>query len=223
MTLQELKPLLSESGYVYLGHGTGRTGNTNQIVNSIFSEGLRTKNNSLYYTTIGLDTPTLELREMSKDLGLPEPSIEGLQNQLSNWEHQDSKKIIILKLPVEYINEMGDVSDIDGEKYGAFYIEEVQQNGKITNYLNPKFILGCFDAEKQIVRLNPKYEKTLTSETINQLRKGYEKSINKTKNRLDKLSENLSFLHDESNEIKQDDILLQNVDIDSFSFPDIEF
>ena len=90
MTLEELKPLLSESGYMCLGHGTGRKGNSDEVVDSIFSEGLRTKDNSLYFTTIGLSTPTPELIEQYKELGLPEPRLEDLKNQLNNWQHQNN-------------------------------------------------------------------------------------------------------------------------------------
>lgn len=107
VTLEQLEPLLSESGYMCYGHGTGRMGNSDEVVDSIFSEGLRTKDNSLYFTTIGLSTPTPELREQYKELGLSEPSIEDLKKQFNNWQHQDSKKIIIARMPTEYINSMG--------------------------------------------------------------------------------------------------------------------
>ena len=50
VTLEQLEPLLSESGYMCYGHGTGRKGNSDEVVDSIFNEGLRTKNNSLYNT-----------------------------------------------------------------------------------------------------------------------------------------------------------------------------
>lgn len=37
ITLEKLEPLLSESGYMCLGHGTGRRGNSDEVVDSIFS------------------------------------------------------------------------------------------------------------------------------------------------------------------------------------------
>lgn len=188
VSLEQLAPLLSESGYMCYGHGTGRTGNSDEVVDSIFNKGLRTKDNSMYFTTIGLSTPTPELIEQYKELGLPEPSIENLKKQFNNWQHQNSKKIIIARIPTEYINQMGDRSDGDGEMFGAFYIQEMQENGKSTNYLNPKFIVGCFDVEKQAVRLNKNFEKTLTPETIERLKEGYKIALEKTKARIDSSS-----------------------------------
>lgn len=188
VSLEQLAPLLSESGYMCYGHGTGRTGNSDEVVDSIFNKGLRTKDNSMYFTTIGLSTPTPELIEQYKELGLPEPSIEGLKKQFNNWQHQNSKKIIIARIPTEYINQMGDRSDGDGEMFGAFYIQEMQENGKSTNYLNPKFIVGCFDVEKQAVRLNKNFERTLSPETIEKLKAGYKIALEKTKARIDSSS-----------------------------------
>lgn len=180
VTLEQLEPLLSESGYMCYGHGTGRKGNSDEVVDSIFSEGLRTKNNSLYYTTIGLSTPTPELKEQFKEIGMPEPTIEDLKKQFNNWQHLDSKKIIIARVPAEYINKAGDRSDLDGEMFGAFYTQKQQPNGQATNYLDSKFIVGCFDVEKQAVRLNKTFERILTPETIEQLKENYKKTVEKT-------------------------------------------
>lgn len=180
VTLEQLEPLLSEPGYMCYGHGTGRKGNSDEVVDSIFSEGLRTKNNSLYYTTIGLSTPTPELIEQFKEIGMPEPTLEDLKKQFNNWQHQDSKKIIIARVPTEYINKAGDRSDLDGEMFGAFYTQKQQPNGQATNYLDSKFIIGCFDVEKQAVRLNKNFERTLTQETIEQLKENYKKTVEKT-------------------------------------------
>lgn len=195
VTLEQLEPLLSESGYMCYGHGTGRKGNSDEVVDSIFNEGLRTKNNSLYYTTIALSTPTPELKAQFKKIGMQEPTIEDLKNQFNNWQHQDSKKIIIARIPTEYINKAGDRSDLDGEMFGAFYTQKQQPNGQETNYLDSKFIVGCFDVEKQAVRLNKNFEKTLTPETIEQLKENYKKTVEKTNARRER--QNLSITQEE--------------------------
>ena len=219
VTLEQLAPLLSESGYMCYGHGTGRMGNSDEVVDSIFSEGLRTKDNSLYFTTIGLSTPTPELIEQYKELGLPAPSIEDLKKQFNNWQHQDSKKIIIARVPTEYINQMGDRSDRDGEMFGAFYIQEIQPNGKETNYLDPKFIVGCFDVDKQSVRLNKNFERTLTPATIERLKSGYKKALEKTKNRIDSSS-----LYINSNpNTEQEQVVQVPQSADSFDSFDFDF
>lgn len=44
MTLEQLEPLLSESGYMCYGHGTGRRGNSDKVVDFIFRELIEKKN-----------------------------------------------------------------------------------------------------------------------------------------------------------------------------------
>lgn len=186
VSLEQLSPILSEQGYMCLGHGTGRTGNSEEVVDSIFSNGLRAKDNSLYFTTIGLSTPTPEIIQQYAELGIPAPTLEDLKNQMNNWQHQDSKKIIIARIPTEYINMMGDRSDLDGEMYGAFMTEKEDLSGNKTSYLDPKFIIGCFDVEKQQVKLNKSFESTLSPETIERLKEGYKRALEKTKERIQK-------------------------------------
>lgn len=222
--LEKLETLLSESGYMCFGHGTGRSGNSNEVVDLIFNNGLRTKDNSLYFTTIGLSTPTPELKSQYKELGLPEPSIEDLKKQFNNWQHQDSKTIIIARIPTEYINQMGDRSDRDGEMFGAFYIQEMQPNGEIINYLNPKFIIGCFDVEKQAVRLNKNFEITLSQTTIEQLKERYKLALQKTKERVDRTNSNLHLLQQKiSVSDNQENVVSLFDSYDSFDFPEIEW
>ena len=214
VTLEQLEPLLSESGYMCFGHGIGRKGNSDEVVDSIFSEGLRTKNNSLYYTTIGLSTPTPENKALHKEIGISEPTLEDLKKQFNNWQHLDSKKIIIARVPSEYINKAGDRSDLDGEMYGAFYKQKVQVDGRETNYLDPKFIIGCYDIDKQAVRLNKNFERTLTPETIEQLKENYAKVVAKVKARKE-IPDNLIF------ESQQIETPVANYNTDSYdSFDD---
>lgn len=220
VTLEQLEPLLSEPGYMCYGHGTGRKGNSDEVVDSIFSEGLRTKNNSLYYTTIGLSTPTPELIEQFKEIGMPEPTLEDLKKQFNNWQHQDSKKIIIARIPTEYINKAGERSDLDGEMFGAFYTQKQQPNGQTTNYLDSKFIIGCFDVEKQAVRLNKNFERTLTSETIEQLKENYKKTVEKTNARKER--QTMGITQEEINLAQQEQVV--NYNTDSYdSFEDIDW
>ena len=57
--IQALESILKDDKFLVLGHGTGRKGAGADVVKSIFENGLRTKDNSLYYTTIGLDIPSI--------------------------------------------------------------------------------------------------------------------------------------------------------------------
>lgn len=184
-TLQELQPALQEDGYLILGHGTGRSGSSHEIVESIFNEGLRTKENSLYYTTVGLETSNMDK----------------FQNQLTNWPHLASEKIILAKVPIEYINMYGNASDLDNEKYGAFTIDKKDDMGKVTKYLNPSFIIGCYDTTTNQVEMNNKYEQQLSNETLSTVKLKYKEAMEKTKSRIERQS--ISYLDNNKEELKE--------------------
>ena len=194
MTLEELAPILSESNYLYLGHGT--RSEDSKVVDSIFDNGLRTKNGSLYYTTLVLDAPTPELIKTYEEYGMDIPTIDSLKHLFNNWPHCNSKEIIIARLPMEYVNKKGNSADLDGEMYGAFYTERLQENGKSINYLDSRFIVGCYDVDRQMVRMNKKFERSLSEETINWLKLGYEKTVAKTEARLDRQNKQLLSMFD---------------------------
>ena len=170
-TLNDIKDALNEEGYFCLGHGTGRSGDKEEIVKSIFKTGLRTKDNSLFYTSIGLDTS----------------NIEKLETKLNNWEHLESKKIILIRRPIKYINVLGDSADLDGERYGAFMLER-EESGKRVNYVDPKFIAGCYDTSVHEFESNDKFEKTLSRDSIETLEKQYRVTLEKTNARLERLN-----------------------------------
>ena len=182
--LERLKDIFSESGYICLGNGTGRRGNSDEPADSIFKEGLRTKDNSLYYTTIVLSTPTPELIKQYKDLGIPKPTISSLKQLLNNWPHLNSKRIILVRIPIKYINKIGNSSDLDSEKFGAFMIKRVLDDGTYRYYLDPRFIIGCYNAETETVRLNKSFEINLSDETKRKLQEGYKAAVKKTERRI---------------------------------------
>lgn len=167
-TLNQLNDILNEEGFFCLGHGTGS--DNLDTVYSIFNKGLRTKNNSLYFTTIGLDT---------KD-------IDSLKERLDNWPHLNSKKIILIRIPIDYINEIGNCEDLDGERFGAFYNEVIDESGKTVYYLNPKFIVGCYESDRGQVLLNESFEKKLSEETLSTLKQKFLITLEKTKKKISK-------------------------------------
>ena len=218
--IEELEKLFSDTGYICLGHGIGRSGDSADIV--IFNNGLRTKDNSLYFTTVVLSTPTPELKQQYNDLGLPLPSMESLKNQLNNWQHLDSKKIIIARIPTKYININGDRSDKDGEMYGAFMTEELSSEGKVTYYLDTKFIIGCFDVKKQEIELNSSFEPDLLPSSIARLESRYKRVLEKTRERLKKLEETIIF-QQETLQPTQENIEYYQYSTDDNFFDDIEW
>lgn len=198
--LNDISNILNEEGYFCLGHGTGRSRDTKEVIESIFKNGLRTKDNSLYYTTIGLDTQ----------------NIEKLSERLKNWEHCESKKIIIIRIPIEYINLIGDTTDLDGERYGAFMTSK-EESGKKTNYLDPKFILGYFDAQTEEIVFNDLFEKELTIETTEKLRKQYREALEKTYSKLERMEKNTNFISEP--ELTQE-IVASSHELEDFTFDD---
>ena len=173
----------------------------------------------MYFTTIGLSTPTPELIAQYQELSIEPPTMDGLKQQFNNWSHADSKKIIIARIPTEYVNEAADRSDIGGERYGAFMTEEIDANGKTTNYLDPKFIVGCFDVETQMVKLNKTFEKELSVSTIKQLKEKYKKALQKTQARLEQMqSENIVGLSNQEMEQQTIDYGLPDFDSENIDW-----
>ena len=118
---------------------------------------------------------------------------------------------------------MGDRSDRDGEMFGAFYIQEFQPNGQATNYLDPKFIVGCFDVDKQAVRLNKNFERTLSPSTIEQLKEKYKLTLQKTKERIDRAAIKPTSNEEINVSNSQNDVTPTYDSYDSFDFPEIEW
>ena len=172
--LKDLKSLLREDGYTIFGHGTGHK--NNEVISSIFTKGLRASHNSMFYTTIGLNVDN---------------DLTNFQKKLDNWEHLDSENIILIKLPNKYFNIIGESMDLNCEKTGAFVNEKIDENGKTTYYLDPKFIIGAYLKNTSKVILNPNYEFVLSEKTISELEEKLNKTINKTKIRIKRLEDNL--------------------------------
>ena len=178
-TLEELEPIFTESGYTLFGHGTGRSGNSEEVVDSIFAKGLRTKDNSLYFTTVVLASPTPEIKAKYRELDLEEPTLDSLEENFQNWPHLDSKRIIIMRLPNRYINMYANRADLDGERYGAFMNE---LDGRY--YLDPKFIVGSYDTERRMVRMNERFKEKLDEEDLEELDRKYKATLEKRESRL---------------------------------------
>jgi hypothetical protein len=101
----------------------------------------------------------------------------------------ESKKIILIRLPIKYINIYGDSADLNGEKFGAFYNEIDSKY-----YLDPRFIIGCFDCDDDMFIINNRFEKILSQETISFLNNNYKLALKRTKERFKKQEESLNTL-----------------------------
>lgn len=120
----------------------------------------------------------------SNELGVGgELSWEELKGMLNNWKFMDSKKIILIRIPLEYVYALGD--EILAEKLHAFYVQNgLRSNGRKQNYVNNKFIIGCYNAETKEIEINPNFEQELTEETKLLLKQGLEEAERKVEYRL---------------------------------------
>lgn len=47
MNIEDAKELLRDERFLYFGHGTGRAGDSDEVVQSIFEQGLKATDNTL--------------------------------------------------------------------------------------------------------------------------------------------------------------------------------
>ena len=196
--LEDLKELLTEKGFTIFGHGTG--GSNKDVISPIFVEGLRASHTSIFYTTVGLDV---------------DEALTHFKEKLNHWEHLDSENIILIKLPNQYFNLYGDSMDLDCERTGAFVNQKLDNTGKITYYLDPKFIIGAYNRDTERITLNPNYETKLSAETLLDLEQKFEKTIAKTKSKKLAFEENLLAPFTQNNEGKSHDKSFVSFDMNS--------
>lgn len=162
-----MKEKLSNSQNRYYGHGIGIY--DENVVKSIFSNGLRCSHEQLYFTTVELGTGSPTLFEETQDM-------------LNNWEHKGSKQIIIASLPNKY--QLMDISGtgLYGKGQSAFYNNITAEEATNLNiapgyYLKPEFIMGMYDTNTKSFLSNPKYYENLNKSQqdnlFNEVKKQY--------------------------------------------------
>lgn len=154
MNKENIASNFSNTDNVYYGHGIGA--DSQEVINSIFKNGLRCSHEQLYFTTIALGEGSDKLFEETEET-------------MNNWQHKDSKQIIIASLPKEYhlLAPMGTV--LYGKEQAAFYNhfsqEEASKLGIAPGYyLKPEFVSGVYDANTHLFTSNEKYYENLSSE-----------------------------------------------------------
>ena len=172
--IDEFKNLLTQKGYGYFAHGTGRMGNSTSVVYSIFETGLRCSHDSLYYTSVFLNTGG-------------EESFEPLKEAMDHWQHLDSKKIVLVRLPIPYMNMKYDQTDSFGENYFAFYKQVSNGGSELKNYVDRRFVIGCYDADTKEFEVNPYFEEVFTKETKQELSEKLKQAKELTAKRLTRM------------------------------------
>ena len=142
----------------YYGHGTN--GNEN-ILNSIFEYGLRNSHGTLYHTTISL--------------GPGEQINENILELLNNWPHLNSKKIVIISLPLKFhIYDSAGIGTYLKSTEAFSYIPNDEARFKEPllidgSYTMPEFIKGYYDVNTKKFIFNPNYYEDLSIEEQNKL------------------------------------------------------
>lgn len=154
MEQKEIENKFAKEGNQYYAHGIGAY--DENVIKSIFENGLRCSHNELYWTVLEFGKGSDSLFREKEEL-------------MDNWEHKGSKHIMIASLP-----EVFHLLDVKGtalfqKRHAAFYNnispEEARKLGIAPGlYLKPEFIMGMYDAEKKDFLVNDKYYENLPEE-----------------------------------------------------------
>ena len=128
--------VLNNKNNAYYGHGTI---GGDEIITSIFNNGIRCSHEQLYFTTVvlGVGRDTL---------------FDDVRPTIDNWPHLGAKNIIIASMPLKY---MINHSEREGAYYNYLTPEEASKKSVSPGYyLMPEFVLGCYNSETKQFREN---------------------------------------------------------------------
>ena len=172
--LEELENLCSWENCMFRGHGTGRSGDSHEVVESIFREGIRGNHGGtdISQITVGLPYPQGE-------------SLKDLKEELDNWKHLESKNIILTRLPAEY-----SVLESSTRRNEPYFTVQKDTSGKNIHYLDSRLIVGNYNAETGLVELNDKFEPEIKGEFKEEMDRRFANIVSEERDRqqeLDKL------------------------------------
>ena len=158
-SLEQLNMEFNDSSLLYFGHGTP----LDSTVDSILITGLKVKNPKkirAYDSHLrGLDSTTIGFTTGSDSLYSNE------RNLLDNWPHKESKNIIIVALPINYLFSPIQTRNYNTDLYEQFYIGS-EEEGYI---LRPEFIKGVYDARTHSFTPNKNFYKNLPDDAKERL------------------------------------------------------
>lgn len=167
MDNKEIGNKFSNRSNSYLGHGIGEY--SKEKVESIFDNGLRCSHGQLSFTTISLGEGSENLFKENFEL-------------MNNWQHKDSKQIVIASIPTKFrlLDIIG--TPLYGKQDAAFYNQISQEEARRLDisegyYLKPEFIMGMYDADNNEFISNERYYENLKEEEqdkiFNEVKKQY--------------------------------------------------
>lgn len=215
--LEEIANLCSFDNTMINGHGTASAGNSHEVIESIFDEGV--KGFESLGSMVGMDrgneaVGSTDLTDNTVGLW---SSMEGeldfqkMKEKLDNWPHRGAKNIILMRFPIDYYHTYTEVAD---ERAQAFFTEHNDKNGQATNYIDRRFIIGNYDAETGQVELNPNFEPNITGDFKKELDERLAKVQEQTKKRHEAFDEKnpFGFTHTNMEESEPDDNMDDAVD-----------
>lgn len=184
----DIKDNFTNESNEYRGHGIGSY--SEEKIKSIFNNGLRCSHNALDFTTLPLGQGSETLFEENKPL-------------MDNWQHKNSKQIIIVSVPIKYkiLDIMG--TGLYKQEHAAFYNtisrEEADKLQVATGrYVKPEFVMGMYNAETEQFISNDKYYENLPENEqeiiMDEVKKQYIDTIKEAGYTLEEYSEILDSL-----------------------------
>ena len=195
--LEEIANLCSFDNTMISGHGTASAGNSHEIVESIFDEGVKgfesldnmasmdRGNEVVGSTDLTDNTVTLWSSSMGGEL-----DFQKMKEKLDNWPHRGAKNVILMRFPIDYYHTY---TEVPSERTQAYFTEHNDKNGQATNYIDKRFIIGNYDAETGQVELNPNFEPDVTGDFKKELDERLAKVREQTKKRHEAFDENNPF------------------------------
>jgi len=150
----QLNEVFNDKEMLYLGHGTSVD---QSVINSIFQSGLQVKDpesiRGYGFHLEGVNSTTIPLGIGNDGL------FDTVSEKLNNWPHKESKNVVIIALPKQYIFTKSEVRFL-ADAYEQFYIGNKESGYK----LRPEFIKGVYNSTERSFTLNKNFYQNFSDE-----------------------------------------------------------
>lgn len=152
---KEIKEAFSDSDTIYFGHGTSEENSS--VIKPIFETGLIAFNAGRYSHTKSLISTAVVFDYGSNEL------FEEIEEELNNWNHLNSKYIVILALPKKYLLHHSYIKQ-GYDEFKHYYVDNEENQ-----MVRPEFVKGVYNAISHTFTPNRNFYKNLSQEKQNKL------------------------------------------------------
>ncbi|MBR2996998.1 hypothetical protein IKF33_00980 [Candidatus Saccharibacteria bacterium] len=194
--LEEIANLCSFENTMISGHGTASAGNSHEVVESIFDEGVKGFESLGNMVSMNRGNEVVGSTDLTDNTVGLWSSMEGrldfqkMKEKLDNWPHRGAKNVILMRFPLDYHH---GYTEVGSERTQAYFTEHEDKNGQATNYIDRRFIIGNYNSETGQVELNPNFEPNITGDFKKELDERLAKVQEQTKKRHEAFDENNPF------------------------------